>query len=281
MYVRLVPLIVCLPLLVAPPAANAVAFPELVNPRILICYNTDIVCAQDVVYASDGTQMVDIAPLSPPSPTLGTRLEAYGMHCQRGTILPPGARFTGCQWVPEAAQHSPRITSECMLKDTSSWEVTPTSTCSTPSRWGYHVGAGPGGECVIFAQGGQTNPVNLLTPRGLIDANTAANAGSTFCQKMLPPDVTCNVDLPPVIDHGTITPTMASSVWIEGTVSCGDNPHIAFLGGALLSLGPGVTTALTHTTGSSGNLRITSDLTAKNATPGTHQTSVVVSVSPY
>lgn len=281
MFVRLVPVLLPLQFLLMASGAIAVPYPELLNPRISRCNNNSQgQCTLQVFYASEGTQLVDIHPVAPPSPVLKLELVPYGMHCYFGTILPPATPFTDCEWLTNPG-HNPQLTGACRLRSANSWALDSSSTCATATTWGPHSGAGPGGECIVFAQSGQNRGKTLVTPRGVLQADAAANAGSTFCQKMMPPAVSCSVDLPPVIDHGTIAPTTTMSRTVDGTVDCGANPRITFLGGEHIVLGPGVTAILTHTSDRGGNLRITSDLTAKDATPGNHQTSVVVSVSPY
>lgn len=270
-------------LLVASYPARAVLHPELVNPRIVECKkSSNYECGSVSKYGSDGTMLVDVQPAVTPNPRYSKVVVAYGMHCDRGDGL-TGVPFTGCTWVSPSdprTQHAP-VVSNCSLKSTDSWELSPGSTCDTPSIWGGHVGAGPGGECVVFAQKGQSSGPALHTIRGVISAVTAANAGSVFCQKMLPPNVQCDIDLPSVIDHGSVAPTSASSVQIQGRVDCGSNPVITIVGGERVVIAAGITTRLTHTITGDGALRIASELVAVNGVPGSHQASVIIRVSPY
>ncbi|ERK07686.1 hypothetical protein L580_2049 [Serratia fonticola AU-P3(3)] len=270
--------------LFAAPPTFATPWPQLSNPRISSCVdNTQLKlkCASMVFYAHDGTTMIDMNGVGRPDPSLSLELAAYGIHCARGDG-PTKQRFTGCDWGSSTDRvHSPATMGPCTLKSYDSWELMDGMTCATSTAWGRHNGAGAGGECVVFAQvGGQDGAAALLTNTGMLDATTAANGGSVFCQKMLPPNTICDVDLPQVIDHGVVAPNSSSVVGINGLVDCGSNPSVSIMGGETLQVGPGVVSRLTHTIVGGRYLSIKSNLTAANST-GVHQTSFIVVVSPY
>lgn len=266
--------------------SHAVLHPVLTNPRITECrdevpnMNTDGPCSLYVRYDWGPSTMIDILPNGVPYAQLGTELVAYGMHCQRGNML-TGTPFSECTFVTDQS-HAPKL-SNCRLKNTDSWEISSDSTCdvTTINYASGHSGAGPGGECVIFAQrkiipGGVVNSIH-----GILDANTVANSGNRFCQKPLPPSVECDISLPDMIDHGVIGPNSSSTITLDGTISCGSHPVVSFVPGSGIDLAPGVTTRLSSKLSSGGRIQITSDLKTNNGAPGAHRASVVVLVSPY
>lgn len=265
----------------------SVLFPVLANPRITSCKRGAIPggpimeCAGDVLYGADGTTLVDIVPLGNPNRFLGTTLRAYAVHCSEGTTHPSDTRrsFTRCNFRSDF--HAPQL-SNCHLVSEWGWDLTPDSTCSLTTNWGPHDGAGPGGECVVFVQ--STSDLvtgTLYTIYGIVTAEQIANSGSLFCQKPLPPSVTCDVLLPATIDHGTVGPDSSSSISVSGQVSCGDNPSIGILGGGRLNLAPGVTTVLTARSIGPDQIQITSDLVTQGGAIGDHSASTVIIVSPY
>jgi hypothetical protein len=256
---------------------ECVLFPTLIDPVISSCATNT--CTK-VTYASGGTRLVDVVPLGPPDPRFGTTLIAIGVHCTYGTKQGKPRPFTVCTY-DDGPVHSPSL-SNCRLRSTASWELTRDSTCSTTTAWGTHTGAGPGGECVLFIQEGGYNKVGPVTSiYGRATAEVVANSGNAFCQKPIPPNVTCGVLLPATIDHGTVGPNSSSSVSIEGQLSCGANPVVSFLGGDRLALAPGVTTNLTASVVGAGRIQITSDLVSMGGETGYHSASTVIVVSPY
>lgn len=265
----------------------SVLFPVLTNPRITRCGAGSVPgqpvlqCSTSVFYSADGTTLVDIEPQSNPNFNLGTTLRAYAVHCNAGTTHPSDQRrpFSGCQFRSDF--HSPQL-SNCHLKSQYTWDLTPDSTCGITTTWGPHDGAGPGGECVVFAQStADLVTGGLRTIYGLVTAEQVANSGTSICQKPLPPSVTCDVLLPATIDHGTVGPDSSSSISVSGQVSCGDNPRIGFLGGGRLNLAPGVTTVLTARSIGPDQIQITSDLVTQGGATGDHSASTVIIVSPY
>lgn len=261
--------------------ALAVLHPMLVNPRITGCLGPPVgkyECSASVQYSADGVVMVDITPVAPPV-GYERKLVAYGIHCANGDG-PSRQEFTGCSF--SMAQHAPGLAGECSLAGVYSWELTPRSTCSIFPNWGNHTGAGVGGECVLFAQKGQdVGGPTLHTIYGTVNANVLANSGDSFCQKPLPPSVECSLDLPAVIDHGSVSTSAVSTASIEGRVACGSRPVVSIVGGGQLDMGPGLSSSLSPTMVGDGVLRITSSLRAVNADPGAHQASAIVRVSPY
>lgn len=266
----------------------SVLFPVLTNPRITRCIAGSIPgqpvlqCSGDVFYAADGAALVDIVPIDRPNRFNGTTLRAYTVHCQSGTTHPSDPRrpFGGC--VFRAGDfHSP-VLSNCRLVSVWEWDLTPDSTCGVTTTWGPHSGAGPGGECVLFVQSTADIVTGTLhTIYGIVTAEQMANSGNLFCQKPLPPSVTCDVLLPATIDHGTVGPDSSSSISVSGQVSCGDNPRIGILGGGRLNLAPGVTTVLTARSIGPDQIQITSDLVTQGGAIGDHSASTVIIVSPY
>lgn len=259
----------------------AVLHPVLVDPVISKCTGgIEGPCSAQVYYTASGTQLVDIPEIGKPDPTKGTELAAVGIHCDRGSQI-TGKPFSVCNFFHGAPSHTPEITN-CHLKDTTSWELTTTSTCSlTRSTWGQHTGAGPGGECIIFIQKSSGFAPNYPTIHGLLNATTAANSGNRFCQKAVPPTVPCDITLPGDIDHGVIGPNANSKISIDGLLNCGTDPKVAVLGGDRLQLATGVYSHVTVRTSGANAIRVTSDLTARGGAIGVHAASVVVIVSPY
>lgn len=262
--------------------SNATPWPYVNNPRITACGNsvTEGACAQRVEYASDGVIFYDIVPSVPPAQNLGTRIGAFGMHCATGSSL-EGRPFAGCFWVRPHTRHNPVMVGKCELKNRDSWELTADSTCTT-GAWGRHSGAGPGGECVIFAQDGPASGVTTLyTPFGVLDADTVANSGNRFCQKALPPGVTCDLIMPESIDHGSMPTRGNGSVTVRGSVDCGTNPVVTIVGGGEVDVGVGVKSRISTRLLSDTTVALTSDLTVTDAAPGEYRGAFVVRVSPY
>lgn len=274
-------------ILSAPITSTAVLHPVLTNPRILQCQNShwsnlqpsDGPCSYRVTYDWGPRALLDIPPIGTPDAALGTDLVAIGMHCQRGNIL-TGSPFSGCSFSKDPG-HTPNL-SNCRLKSTRSWEITADSTCDVVRAGGSpHSGAGPGGECVLFVQHQATYNGVVNSIYGILDANLVANSGNRFCQKPLPPTVTCDISLPDMIDHGVIGPNSSSTATVDGTIMCGSDPVVSFVPGGGIDLAPGVTTRLSSKLSSGGRIQITSDLKTNNGAPGAHRASVVVLVSPY
>lgn len=265
-------------------SSYAVRHPEIANPRISSCGWGPFGgwCSAGVFFVSDGTQFVDIPAVGRPDPSKKLNMVARGLHCIYGN-RDTGEEFMGCRWTGvDETEHSPKLLSKCELKSYDSWELTDDSTCVSKSKWGSHTGSGPGGECIVFAQDdGSRGSPSILSIRGVLDAHMTAISGSAFCQKILPPDVICDVNLPNVIDHGVVAPTASSSAVVEGLVDCGSNPKVYFVGGDSVNVGPGIVSRLSHTIVGNRNLRVVSNMTVTNGSPGLYQASVILVVSPY
>jgi hypothetical protein len=123
---------------------------------------------------------------------------------------------------------------------------------------------------------------DIVTPFGIFSADQVANSGNRFCIKPLPPNVTCEVTLPPLIDHGRINTGAMDSKIINGSVNCGTSPVVTVVGSPLVSLGEGVSTKISTTMSSPTDVRIQSDMTIEStAKPGLYLGVIIVSVSPY
>ncbi|CAI2020573.1 Uncharacterised protein [Serratia proteamaculans] len=267
-------------LLLAEPCLS-VPHPALINPVITSCNPGDEgTCSNLVRFSIDGVELLDYVALGPPNPSKSRKLAAMSIHCAKGSG-PQGRPFSGCVWSGEANGHAPGIRN-CELVSVGGWELTPTSTCIPAIATWVHQGADVGGECVVFVQtpypAGDT-PIHTIF--GLKTATELANSGIAYCQKPLPPDAKCTIDVPPTIDHGTIAPSAHSVVSVDGTVDCGARPVIKVLGGGVLDLAPGVTAVLTASLPSSDRVVLTSTLETNGGTPGAHASAAIVIVSPY
>lgn len=277
MFTLVLSIVVCHP-------AAAVLHPVLLDPVITACQATDELgaCSYKVTYKASGLALHDTVPLAPPLPSGSLELAAVGVHCPWGSAI-LGIPFSGCSWTSNDL-HSPTLAGGCRLRDLSSWELDDNSTCSlSASTWGEHNGAGPGGECVMFVQKRQYEVEKgaIRTIYGDLTADIVASAGSTFCQKALPPSQKCEIDLPDVIDHGTIGTTDLSVVTVDGTVDCGAKPVITVLGGNTVTLGNGVASELTLHLVDTKHVRVTSTVTSTNAVASEYNGTHVVIASPY
>ncbi len=273
-------ILVCM-LVVIPGTGGAVKHPVLVDPQIISCLpNAEgVACSDHVLYRSAGTTLDwDVPVAMEPNPRLGTDLKSYGVWCWKGDRV-NGVPYSSCSWT-QAIMVAPPA-NNCKLRNTSSWELAYASSCATNQVWGPNYNAGPGGECIVFAQE-QGDGMKVITSiHGVLNADAVANGSNTFCQKMYPPDVVCTVVLPQEIEHGNVQPTALSRASIFGEVSCGSKPVVGILGEGRLELGPGVSTVLSIDVSGGTTLRITSDLTVINAEPGDYGATFLVLVSPY
>lgn len=262
-------------LLPYPHTAEAVRFPVMTNVEITACQSSWVECSSKVYYS--GTS--DIFDIGVPTarPTVGvTKVEAVGVHCSWGDAA-SGVPFSNCTWATSG--HAPSTTN-CNIVAGSNWVLTADSTCNISAVWGTHSGAGPGGECVVF--GIRLSTTAVLTPQGILDPLTAANAGNSICIKPLPPSTVCEVYLPLVIDHGTIVPGTRDTTYIDGLVNCGESPAVSVVGLTDLTLAPGISTKISTSMSSKTDLRIQSDMNVtSSAVPGDYSASIIVAVSPY
>lgn len=276
--------------LVAPIGHAGVVHPRLVDPKIDSCRdgssgNSWYQCGADVWYSSGGYTLDEIEPLTPPDPQLGVTLQAWGLHCGNGGVFTPTGKrtpFSSCRFIKNDPTHAPLL-SNCTLRSTDSWELTPDSTCTAVTgAWGAHYGAGPGGECVVIAQNGLNNSPTpgLRTPYGYLDATVAANSENRFCVKPLPPSTPCSLDLPPVIEHGVIGDNEETIQTVTGAVRCGSNWSVSVLGSDTIDMGGGVSTKISAAAIGTAEVAVTSKLTSVNATPGAYSASTVIIVYP-
>lgn len=276
------------------PIALAVLHPVLTNPRIVSCETMPAgttspgsPCSWRVIYDWGPSVLLDMPEMGRPDPDGGTELRAVGIHCSYGNML-TGVPFRECVWVtsepnsPYNLGHAPLL-SNCHLKSTDSWELTRSSTCdvATIASGQHHSGAGPGGECILFAQRKSVARGNVWSIYGQIEPNSIANAGNRFCQKPIPPAIGCHLQLPNIIDHGTVGPNAESVVTIRGNVDCGERPQIRVVPGNEVKLAPGVMTEISVRMPNPTLVEMTSNLRTLGGTPGAHTASVVVMVSPY
>lgn len=261
--------------------ACAAPWPVLSNPQITRCGTSS--CTTDVYYSNGGVYMVDIPGVGTPAGgSGGTNVIAIGVHCAEGNAMTGDLPFRRCGW-EKATAHAPNNLGKCTLRGLGSWELTADSNCSVEATWGGHMGAGPGGECVVFSnsapRGFDFNPVN--TPWGWITAEQAANSGNRFCAKPLPPNVRCELRLPSVIDHGVVLVGESSKREDDGEIDCGRTPKIDVLvngdrdtGGVRITAAPVVVNATT--------VRIVSEIrVSSSAVPGEHNAAYVFVASPY
>lgn len=271
--------------LLVPLDSHSTLHPVLLNPVISQCeqLGQQGECSFNVFYASSGTQLADVAELGPPNPMGGVWLSSIGVHCADGSAL-THVPFSKCIFTPDRI-HSPRMNTSCRLISTKSWELKNPESCTFTSKtWGGHGGAGPGGECVLIVQDAPSVAwtANMaFTIHGLLNPNVVANSGNTFCQKPLPPNVRCDIALPPTLDHGEINTNSHSVVSVDGTLDCGGQPKLTVMGGGKLHLGPGLSTVVTAQMDGASRVRVTSTLDAINAEIGEHSGAAIVLVSPY
>ena len=269
--------------LVNMPLCSAITFPVLTSSKITSCSDfagskSKSKCNENVNYQGV-TQLLEIGSPTSPSPE-GRIIQAYGIHCSVGDKS-QGIPYTGCMWTIDG--HAPTVTNCAVLGDASRdnpWALTANSTCNADTTWGYHSGASPGGECVLF--GIRWNSSSLQTPYGIYSAETVANAGNQYCIKPLAPSVVCSVSLPPAIDHNVLVAGTTDRKFIDGAVNCGARPAVTVVGGPRFVLAPDVTTDVSTAMQSNTQLRIQSDMTVgPMAKAGQYSAAVIVSVSPY
>ncbi len=256
--------------------ARAIMFPVLTEARITTCKPSPVngPCSDQVFYAGKVSMLEIGVPTTKPLPDV--KFKSLGIHCAgpAGGSLGP---FRDCSW--ETSGHSPHM-SKCELRSTAGddWTLKNPASCTFLSSWGVHQGAGPGGECVVFGQ--QIDRGNALTPFGIINAITAANAGSSFCIKPLPPTVHCEVNLSPTLSHGNVLPNSTSSVTIRGTIDCGSTPKVTIVGGGDLELAPGIKTHLDAAAVTEKEIVVSSEMTTYGAMPGQYEGNAIIVVDP-
>ena len=193
-----------------------------------------------------------------------------------------GVRFRGCGWVRSWAT-TPRLLSKCELKSLESWELTHDSTCTVETAWGPQVdGAGPGAECVVFAQVTRgTHSETIHTPWGAMNAELISNSGHPVCRKALPPNVNCEISLPPVIDHGIVKPGDSSRREDYGVINCGGSPKVDVLVNGDTDK-DGVKIKASAHVDTSTQLRIVSEVSVgRDTNTGGYSAAYVFVASPY
>jgi hypothetical protein len=260
----------------AAPFSHSITFPLMVSAEITQCKRGGQGECSDTVRYSGTSELLDIGAPVVPAPSDLVRIDSFGVHCNIGDAS-RNIPFSRCNWDVIAGSHSPRI-SNCLVEK-GTWILSAGSTCATTPTWGVHNGAAPGGECVLF---GTYNGSDVVTPFGTFSAVQVANSGNRFCIKPLPPGVTCVMELPSLINHGTILLGSMDSKIINGKVNCGSRPVVTIVGSPSVILSPGVSTKLSATMSSATDLSIQSDMTVgRTAKAGEYSASVIVSVSPY
>jgi hypothetical protein len=264
----------------------SVPWPIMIDPRITSCRDNNTAgmgpCSQAVYYSNSGVQFVDINAVGTPNVgSVNLFVKPAGVHCAFGNGLNGDLPYRTCTWRDENV-HRPLLTGTCRLRDLTSWTLTPDSTCSVFSAWGGHAGAGPGGECVVFTNSVPIDGAAVVnTPWGPLTADQAANGGNRFCSKPLPPSVTCELQLPSVIDHGPVRAGETSKREDNGSVNCGGSPKIDVLVNGDRDTG-GVRIAATPFVVNPTTVRITSEINvSSSAVPGEHSATYVFVASPY
>lgn len=272
----------------SPVAGRAVDWPQVTDPRIVYCEPDGVggkpsPCNMNVRYQIGGTEFIGISPAVPRPPANGSKqVIPYGIHCDSGSITTLSS-FSGCGWLNPAANHSPNLIGKCELKSMESWELTDDSTCAVATVYGKHTGAGPGGECVLFAPAGQVPEIGttsaINTPWGYLDANLVANSGERFCRKAAAPTPGCEVDLDGRIDHGVIAPGEKSVRTIRGSIRCGSAPVARV--NRIVSLGKSVKADVFVKIETASTLVVTSSLTTETSTiAGEYFGNTIVTVMP-
>ena len=252
----------------------SVMFPVLPGLRITGCQDAPV-CRYGKTYASSPTLLIPVTPLNSPYPTMGTEIVPAHLNCLYGT--PPISPYDRCTW----SRHV-RPTGKCRLKSINSWELTSDSTCSVQTTWGPANDAStPSSECVIFGQTSGTNNTNIVTPWGMFNAKETANAPHPFCIRPTPPNVTCEISLPPIIDHGNLSVGDTSRREDDGVINCGGAPMVTVLVDGNSNTN-GVQISATPIVVSKTRLRIVSEITTRaTAGPGAYSATYVIVASPY
>lgn len=268
-------LLCCVPTLAL---GEVVRWPIITDLRISSCENYGSgYCNAKVYYESTGTMMVEIQPTTWPENNGVRQISPWGIHCDAGD-REANIPFRNCWWLNET-DHRPVLTSFCWLENTSSWKLTPDSRCETALHWGYHQGAGPGGECVLFGQ--PISRTQLRTPMGILNAVDVANSGNAYCKKALPPDVSCEINGPQVINHGVVQAGESSKRDDYWDVDCGGTPKAeTIINGDLNRQGVRITASLSVDSPKRLLLRSEVDI-GPSAEGGEYSATYVFVVSPY
>lgn len=236
-------------------------------------------CALSVFYRATQETWKQVE-VTTPSPNVSS-VFPWGIHCNDGTKK---IGFTRCFFTDDTG-HRPQVDGQCFTVSGDSWEIRPDSSCQIYTGvYGGHSGAGYGAECVIWGKSATGNrPTSIITPQGEIDVHVAANSGSLYCTKPLPPPVKCAVILGSggILDHGEVSQSGESTITINGSFDeCGINPTLEFVGGNVIKLGAGVSSELSIENIVAPNFIIKSKLTTIGAEPGNYEGQSVLVVSP-
>lgn len=243
---------------------------------------------EGVKYGTSGSVMTSAPDRPEPGPSTAHTINVipWGVHCSSGDTA---ATFSGCSWSYPGYGHSPTLLGKCQTISPTSWVLTSDSTCTvantTSAGYYVHVGAGPGAECTVFGKApvsGNSWQGSIGTPWGDLTALQVAQSGNTYCVKALPINVVCDVVIPGggIIDHGIISTNALSSRTVPGTLNCGDAPSVTILGNAVMDMAGGVTSTLSVSDVTATGFTLNSMVRAVNATPGEHQASAILVVSP-
>jgi len=258
-------------------SAMGVQYPHMTSVRVTSCGNST--CEYRVTFESGGTLKTNIEPRTVrPNPYMGTELIPVGTNCQYGDRS-AGIPYKNCQW---DSRYAPPMTGRCHLRNSGTWEVNETDTCSTAMSWTLQ-NVKPEGLCIVFAQRHPTDPqtYKLWTPWGELSAEVAANSGGEYCIKPLPPTVQCKMNLPPSVDHGVVAPGTSSEVAAYGDIDCGGSPKLDVMGAGIVQR-DGVEYTVVPTLESINRVRIaTSVKVGQNTSGGGYETSFVIVAAPY
>lgn len=281
---------------------SAIPWPSITGSKIESCtdVNTDLpggACNYNVVVTNTGTVFSDIQPVGKPdlplvpNPPEGSyfyeqnvNIVAWGLICRKGSKIDK-IPYRDCKFLPsdDLTRDAPKMAGKCRLISNQSWELTPDSDCSVEPfyKTAYsYSDFKSGGECAVFAQNqveGNTRALN--TPFGILNPDLVANGYGSFCAKVLPFDQVCDIDFPPVIDHGIVPPNGNFVASVTGSVNCGKNPVINIIGGNELLIAPGVKTKLDINL-QNNSATLTSNLTLNNAQAGQYLGNLIVVATP-
>lgn len=280
-------LLLALLIATTPPTITAAQWPVLNSPRMVSCGDSggaNSPCDIGQTYENNGVIFIDVGRgVGTPSsgPNVSTGVRPAGVRCAGGNAMTGRLPFTSCFFRYEN-YNRPQPTGKCELKNMDSWELTADSTCDVVRAWGGQQGAGPGAECIVFTNttnSSQRSAVN--TPWGVLSAEQVANSGGQYCNKSLPPNVTCELRLPSLIDHGDVRVGELSKREDEGSIECGSSPKIDLLVNGDRDSG-GVRITATASVINKTTVRITSEISVgSNAVTGVHSATYVFVASPY
>lgn len=249
----------------------AIPWPVIISERITYCSDEpDNPCSQAVKYAGTiGLEM--ITPLMDPAGPSKDRPKWWGIHCKYGNAM-TNTPFSDCNWTSDI-QHAPSTPQVIIDRY---WNLIRGDFYTGDYSFGSHWGAGPGGECRLF---GVMYGSQLLTPKGIFNANTVANSGGGVCIKAVPPNYRCEINAPSEIKH-TIATIGSKTINASGSINCGSKPKIYIIGGSEIKLAPGLTESLKITV-NGNSLLLTSTVNSNRSKPGIYKGTHIINVSPW